>query len=37
MVYRNLSKAHLLTSWGEASCTKSASIGNPATRHTRAR
>ena len=37
MVYRNLSKSYLLTSWEEASCSKSASIVNPATRHTRAR
>ena len=37
VVYRNLSKAHLLTDWEEASCSKSksASIGNPATRSVR--
>ena len=37
VVYRNLSKAYLLTDWEKASCGKSASVGNPATRSVRTR
>ena len=37
VVYRNLSKAFLLTNWDEASCGESASIGNPTKRSARAR
>lgn len=37
VVYRNLSKAYLLTSWDEASCVESASAGNPATNFMRTR
>jgi Aspartic acid proteinase inhibitor len=37
VVYRNLSKTYLLTDWEEASCSKSASIRNPAKRSVRTR